>query len=157
MKYLIKKNSNDILGQFEVLNDTTKIYDIELDTSSLLSQKLLLKKDDQIIGSTKQSNALVKEEYELILENECIGKITRKNTFFSHKMVFNNYELKSSWNDAATKWEMIDEKGYEIMSFSQIGSFNNGEFELTFKDESLDKTYLLVAMGLYLSILKINI
>ena len=156
MKYIIKKHP-DLIGQLEVFDEGKKIYDIELDTTSLLSQKVLLKKDNKEIGSCAQKSALVKEEYELICENECIGKITRKNTFFNHKMVFNNYELKSSWNDAGTKWEMINDKGYEMMSFSQNGSFNDGEFTLTFKDETLEKTYLLVAMGLYLSILKINV
>lgn len=156
MKYIIKKHP-DLIGQLEVFNDNQKIYDIELDTTSLLSQKLLLKKDNETIGSCKQTNGLVKEEYELIHENECIGKITRKNTFFSHKMVFNDFELRSSWNDAGTKWEMLNKENYEVMSFDQKGSFNDGEFTLTFKDETLEKTYLLVAMGLYISIFKLNI
>lgn len=156
MKYIIKKHP-DLIGQLEVFNDNQKIYDIELDTTSLLSQKLLLKKDDVTIGSCKQTNGLVKEEYELVYGNECIGKITRKNTFFSHKMVFNDFELRSSWNDAGTKWEMLDKENYEVMSFDQKGSFNDGEFTLIFKDETLEKTYLLVAMGLYLSIFKLNI
>lgn len=156
MKYLIKKHS-EFMGQFEVFSEHEKYFDIELDTTSLLAQKLLLKKDNEPIGSCTQRNGLVKEEYELILNNECIGKITRKNTFFSQKMIFNNYELKSSWNDSGTKWEMFNEKGFEIMSFVQKGSFNEGEFELSFKDETLELTYLLVAMGLYLSILKLNV
>lgn len=156
MNYTIEKHPS-LIGQFEVFHEDQKIYDIELDTSSLLSQKLLLKKENERIGSCTQKGALVKEEYELILGNDTIGKITRKNTFFSHKMVFNDYELKSSWNDAGTKWEMIDQNGYEKMSFSQNGSFNDGKFVLTFKDETLEKTYLLVAMGLYLSIAKLNV